>query len=92
MLRKLLTVVLPLALPTLLYIGYLLIERRRSRRAARHIPWVWLVLAGVGLMGATLAGMTLLDGGTVGGVYHPPAVVDGQVVPGRIVPPGPDRP
>lgn len=74
MLRALLTVVLPLALPTLLFfIYYVLVERRRALAAATGqaapwwvtAPWPWLIGSGVVLAALILFGTALIGG-------HPP--------------------
>ena len=54
MLRKLLTVVLPLMLPTLIYMAYMMIDRRKAAASGGAAvpwwvgaPWTWLVTGGV---------------------------------------------
>ena len=61
MIRKLLTVVLPLVLPLLLYFGYAYLAQRRAGANGTAAPpwhkgpWPILLLAGAGLMFAALA-------------------------------------
>lgn len=88
--RILLTVVLPLVLPTLVYIAYVaLVEARRVRAAEEGrpapwwatAPWPWLVGIGVLLLGASLGSMALTGGGRPGEVYVPAHMEDGRLVP-----------
>jgi hypothetical protein len=84
--RVLLTVVLPLLLPTILYVLWATSTRRRSRIGLRH-SWPWLALAGVALCAGVLVAAWLRTGTGGNGTYVPPHVVDGKVVPGELVPP-----
>jgi hypothetical protein len=82
MIRILLTYVLPLILPTVLYLLWLRFAVARGR--APEVPYVWLLLAGLVLVTITVFGLTL-SGGTPTGRYQPPHLEDGRVVPGRVV-------
>ena len=94
MIRVLLTVVLPLLLPTLLYLLWL-VAVRPARLAApapwRLLPWPWLLAAGVLLMALMLYVVGTRLSRSPQGVYVPPHYVDGEVVPGHIVPPEPAK-
>ena len=88
MMRVLLTIVLPLLLPTLLYVLWLVTMRRAALAGPapwRALPWVWLVGAGLALSMLLLfvIGVRI---GTPEGTYVPPRYIDGRVVPGHIVP------
>ncbi|MFQ6017803.1 MAG: DUF6111 family protein [Kiloniellaceae bacterium] len=92
MLRKLLTIVLPIALPLLVYLGYLVLARRRARRAGRdrlprrpEAPWTWIVLSGVALMVAALVTWRMTSGVPPGTRLEPPRLIDGKVVPSHVV-------
>lgn len=93
MIRVLLTYLLPLVLPTVVYLLWLRLSRPSAgagRAAAgddlrRAVPWLWLALAGLALVAATLAALALTGGGSPGETYVPPHVEDGRVVPGRSV-------
>ena len=92
MLRILLTVVLPVALPLLLYIGYVSMMRRRAQAAGEDYlpgwaegPWAWLALAGVGLVLAALVAVGLSSGVPPGTKREAPRVIGGEVVPSRVV-------
>ncbi len=90
MIRKILTIVLPLALPVVIYWIYLALARRRVRRAGegkppdwQDAPWTVILAAGVALMSATLIGYGLIEGHDAGTKLAPPRLVDGEIVPGQ---------
>lgn len=87
MTRVLVTYILPLLLPSLLYILWLMAAKRLAGAGAvqmREVPWVWLFAAGLALAGVFAGGMALMGGSEPGKVYRP-AYVDetGELVPGR---------
>lgn len=94
MIRVLLTYIVPLLLPTALYFLWLWLMQRGSgpgaaaakAAAERPVPWAWLALAGLVLVGATLFAIGLSGGNPPGGVYQPPRVEGGQIVPGHVEP------
>lgn len=94
------TVVLPLVLPTLVYLAWIWVEgRRRARSAAgeplrwwMRVPWVWTLCAGVALMAVSLTALALFGGAEPGATYQPAVFEDGRVVPGRLNPPTPHDP
>jgi hypothetical protein len=93
MLRQLLTVVLPLMLPTLIYMGYMMIDRRKAASSGNApvpwwvgAPWVWLVTGGVFLAAILLFTLALTGGSERSGVYHPAHLIDGHVVEGETTP------
>ena len=88
MLRKLLTIALPLALPVLAFALYQTLARRRARLAGEGVPprwanapWILILTAGALLMAASLATYSSLTGHDPGTKLAPPRVVDGEVVP-----------
>ncbi len=92
MLRILLTIVLPVALPLLLYIGYVSMMRRRAQAAGEDYlprwdegPWAWFALAGVGLVLAVLVVVRLSSGVPPGTKLEAPRMIDGEVAPSRVV-------
>jgi len=92
MLKKLLTVVLPIALPFLVYFFYVAVARARGATGEAQPPWPWLALTGVGLMAASLLGYWYFAEQPAPGVrYIPDQYIDGELVPGRTEPPD-DRP
>ena len=83
MIRILLTYVLPLILPTLLYLLWLRFAVARGRTP--EVPYVWLLLAGLVLVTITVFGLTI-SGGSPTGTDHPPRIEEGRLVPRRVVP------
>jgi hypothetical protein len=94
MTRVFLTVVLPLLVPTVLYIGWALLTDRvqlaGSAASWQRLPWVWLVVTGVALAAAVLLIFVQTQTGGAGS-YIPPHLEDGRVVPGYIAPESPSH-
>jgi hypothetical protein len=94
MTRILLQIVLPLALPFLAYALWLSVERRRAEKLGRgeipgwsEAPVVWLGASGLALAAIAAAGFLLLQGGDkADGVYVPPHLENGRIVPGHMEP------
>jgi len=89
MTRVFLTIVLPLLLPMALYIVWALATNRirpaGSAASWLHLPWAWLLLAGVALAAAVL--FYYVQFGVHGqGQYVPPHLQNGRIVPGHVVP------
>ena len=87
MLRALLTIVLPLLLPTALYLLWITTLRPVWRDGAAPwaaMPWVWLAGAGVALLAIVLFVVTVHYGTPQEGVYVPPRWQNGHIVPGHI--------
>ena len=88
--RTFLTKILPLLLPLVIYLIWL----RRARRNAlatgagmpvvRDAPWLWMVGAALAALAAGTVLFALSTGEEPGGVYIPPYVEDGEIVPGHI--------
>jgi Family of unknown function (DUF6111) len=92
MIRILLTIVLPLLLPTLLYLVWLAASQRTALAGPapwRDMPWTWLVAAGVVLAALFLFFINIRVGSQ--GSYVPPIYIDGRVVPGHVVPREPGK-
>lgn len=92
--RILIEYVLPVVLPTVLWLAWLAYakSRARARKQAegqenldwQAVPWTWLLAAGLVLAMVIATGMTLTEGYRTGG-YHPAAIDDhGRMIPGRI--------
>ena len=91
MTRILLQYLLPLILPTLVYLLWVRIAGRARtvegvNRLASEGPWLWLIVAGVVLMGAVLAASAWTGGSGPTGTYVAPRWEGGRVVPGHVVP------
>jgi hypothetical protein len=87
--REILTLVVPLILPTLLYLAWLRLMHWSEAGDAvtwHKLPWVWLVVTGVVLTALVLFVVTVGFGSAVPGIYVPPRVDNGHIVPGHIVP------
>jgi Family of unknown function (DUF6111) len=89
MLRVCLTIILPLLVPTALYLAWIgLIGTPRDGGTGfwTAIPWVWLAGAGAALLAIVLFVVTVGFGTAQQGVYVPPRWQNGRVVPGHIEP------
>jgi hypothetical protein len=89
MLRVFLTIVLPLVLPTALYVGWLVVAHRVQRGGAVpwvELPWVWLAGAGVLLLMVVLFVVHVHFGTSETGTYVPPRWEGGRIVPSHIEP------
>ena len=87
MLRVFLTVVLPLLLPTVLYLLWVStfgVERGGNAVRWTAVPWIWLAGAGVVLLAIVLFVVTV--GSITTGVYVPPRWEGGRIVPGHMEP------
>lgn len=92
MARILFQVIFPIVLPALLYALWMTAERRRAdaegaeKRSWSSAPWIWLLALGVLFAGVIAVAVALLGGDPAGGVYVPPELRDGRVIPGHVVP------
>jgi len=89
MLREFLTLVVPLLLPTILYLLWLRAVRWSEAGGAiawHKLPWVWLVLTGVALTALVLFVVTVGFGTATPGIYVAPRFENGRIVPGHIEP------
>ncbi len=93
MLRKLLTVVLPIALPFIVYGIYVFLARRRAQAAGeagtargwQDAPWAWIATASAVLLAATLIAVRVMSGVPPGTQVEPPRLIDGEIQPARPV-------
>jgi len=82
--------VLPLLLPTLVFVGWLLLTRKAGENREETMarlqggPWYWLVVAGFVLMAAGFIYLGLSHDNPPESVYVPPRVENGRVVPGHM--------
>jgi hypothetical protein len=85
--RVFLTIIIPLLLPTVLYVGWQALLPGRSIQL--RSTWLWLLGAGLALVSLTLVLVGTDFGAPSTGLYVPPHVTDKGVVPGHIEPAAP---
>ena len=90
MLKKFLTIVLPLATPVVVYWVYLVLARRKARLKAegklpgwQDAPWTWIIISGVVLMAAALVYVRVNTGIERTEPHLPPAAASAPVDPAR---------
>jgi hypothetical protein len=97
MLRVFLTIVLPLAAPTALYLAWVWYTHyspwgsqpgSQPGEAVRWagLPWVWLAGAGALLLALVLFVVTVNFRTAPSGVYVPPRTENGRIIPGHVEP------
>jgi len=92
MIRVFFTIVLPLLLPTALYllwVATLGAPQDSGAVAWASLPWIWLAGAGVLLLAIVLFVITVGFGTPQEGVYVAPRYVNGHIIPGHIEPKAP---
>ncbi|HLJ21354.1 MAG TPA: DUF6111 family protein [Stellaceae bacterium] len=96
MIRVFLTVILPLLLPTALYLLWAVTMRRAGAaglaETLRSLPWPWLGAAGIALLVGVLVLLAFGFGRSADTAHYvPPHTIDGKIVPGHVEPgPAPD--
>jgi len=87
--RVFLTIVVPLLLPTALYMVWAASIGRAEMAGTvaswRALPWTWLLIAGAVLVVIVLVAVVQI-GGVREGSYVPPHLKNGKVVPGHVEP------
>ena len=75
-----------LLLPLTVYVLYIRYARRRHEAEPtwRETPWLMLISAGVVLLTLSVLVLGLIGGDPPGGVYVPPHVEDGKLIPGQV--------
>lgn len=92
MFRVVVTVLVPLLLPTALYLAWVWAAQSLHGRAGgppdrvrwAALPWPWLAGAGAVLVALVLAFVTIGFGTAQNGAYVPPRWEHGHIVPGHI--------
>jgi len=90
MIRQLITIVLPLVTPFVVYYIWLWASRQREQAESagqplphwQELPWTWLIISGAVLTSIVLV-LTAVLGADPNGVYTPPHMENGVIVPGR---------
>lgn len=92
MLKKVLTIVLPILLPFLLYFAYAALAKRGAGASGRvpslsDSPWPWLGVSGVALMAAVLISYRFVfsDPGGPGATVIPDRYIDGEIQQYQII-------
>jgi len=91
--RILLTIIIPLLLPSIVYLMWSSFARQRARAKGEEPrpfgdgPWFWLAIGGFVLTLASLAAFYLVGSHEPGSVYIPPHMENGELVPGRYIEP-----
>jgi len=81
--RQFFEIVVPLILPTVIYIAYFSVLHPRRGANFPEMPWIWLAGAGLLLVAVTFLALALIGGADPGEKYLPPKVVKGQIQPGH---------
>jgi hypothetical protein len=79
-------VVLLFLLPFAAYALYLRFRPQSDKRSAASHPWTVLVIAGLALVAASFVFWGVFENANQRGVYVPPHLEDGRLVPGRVIP------
>ena len=92
MIAKFISFVVPLLLPTILYMIWVAVLRSRRGKVPatgwRSWPWAYLIGGGLALASAVTVSVGLITADPDRGTYVPPHMEDGKLVPGEFVPEG----
>ncbi len=88
MLRLIAVNMLLILAPFILYAAYVWLEKKpqTSKEFWSHIPLLPLFIGGVTLMTVFMLTQISLRPAVKDGIYHPPVVKDGVVIPGHVTP------
>ena len=87
--RVLLQYILPLLLPTAIFVLWLWFTTGREDKREEFVarlqagPWFWLVVSGIVLVAAVMIWAGLSQGSDPGKVYVPPRFEGGRILPGE---------
>jgi len=84
--RQFFEIILPLMLPTAIYVAYAVLLRPRGGGGMPEVPWIWLGGAGVLLLAVSLLAVALVGGAKPTDKYLPPKIVNGQIQQGHYEP------
>jgi hypothetical protein len=85
MISRILFDLLLFLLPFALYLAYLRLRQQDEETSTKH-PWTALFISGLVLVAASFVFWGLFENPNQRGVYIPPHLEDGRLVPGRVVP------
>jgi hypothetical protein len=72
-------------LPFALYAVYLRVREADEEASAKQHPWTALFISGLVLVAASFVFWGLVENANQRGVYVPPHLEDGRLVPGRVI-------
>ena len=75
-------------LPFALYAVYLRVREHDEDMKSKQHPWTALFISGLVLVAASFVFWGLFENANQRGVYVPPHLEDGRLVPGRVIPEG----
>jgi hypothetical protein len=78
--------VLLFLLPFALYVSYLRLRQQDEETSSTQHPWTALFASGLILVAASFVFWGFFENANQRGVYIPPHLEDGRLVPGRVVP------
>jgi hypothetical protein len=73
-------------LPFAFYLAYLRLREQDDETSSKQHPWTALFVSGLVLVAASFVFWGLFENANQRGVYIPPHLEDGRLVPGRVVP------
>jgi hypothetical protein len=88
MIRRLAFELLLFLVPFAVYGAYWRLMAADEKEPARKHPWTFLFASGLVLVTASFIVLGLVEGSSIHGVYVPPQLVKGEVVPGHVQPAG----
>lgn len=86
--RIFLQYVLPLVLPAVLYVIWIILHEKFSPKPTRPLregPWFWIILVGFALMAASTVILALSGNNPIEGRYVAPYLENGKMIPGRVI-------
>lgn len=88
MIRILLSYILPLAFPFVVYFLWMKLRRSTGDEDGepKKDPWFWLFLSGFALMALGLSYTALTGDKITDGTYRPDRYEDGRIIPGEVKP------
>jgi hypothetical protein len=73
-------------LPFALYAAYLRLRQHDEEAGSKQHPWTALFISGLLLVVASFVFWGLFENANQRGVYLPPHLEDGRLIPGRVIP------
>lgn len=86
MISRILFDVLLFLMPFALYAAYLRVRQHEEEAHTKQHPWTALFISGLVLVAASFVFWGLFEDVNQRGVYVPPHLEDGRLVPGRVIP------